>query len=104
MLWELHIGETFIVLHETGNDHDRHAMAVYHDEDLIVGHLPHEILKTCPYFTKHKGKISGKVTGCRIYSEVAGGMEIPYQLKFTSSSRNIQKLKQIYSELNSPAV
>ena len=33
---EPHIGEAFIVLHESGNDHDSHAPtrnAVYHDED-----------------------------------------------------------------------
>ena len=62
-------GEAFIVLHESGNDHDRHEMAVYCDEDpgVIVGHLPRKILKTCDYFTRHEGKISGKVTGHRIY-------------------------------------
>ena len=52
VLWEPHVGET--VLHESGNDHDRHAMAVYRREDLgvIMGHLPREISKTCNYFTR----------------------------------------------------
>ena len=81
----------FVVLHESSNDNDRHAMAIYCDEDpgVIVGHLPREISKTCHYFTRHEGKISGEVTRRRIHSEVAGGMEIPCRLMFTGSSRNI---------------
>ena len=49
VLWEPRVGETFIVIHETGNEHDRHAMVVYRDEEpgVIVGHLPWEIAKTC---------------------------------------------------------
>ena len=89
MLWEPYVGEAFIVLHESGNDYDRHAIAVYRDEDpgVIVGHLPRKISKTCDHFSRHETKISGKVTGCRIYSEVAGGKEIPCRLKFIGSSR-----------------
>ena len=58
------MGETFIVLHESDNDHDRHAVAVYcEDSGVIVEHLPRKILKTCDYSTKHEGNISGKVIG-----------------------------------------
>ena len=44
------------------------AMAVYHNEEpgVIVGHLSREIAKTCYYFTRHKGKISGEVAGSRV--------------------------------------
>ena len=28
VLWERQVGETFIVVHKTGNKHDRHAMVV----------------------------------------------------------------------------
>ena len=84
MLW--HVGETFIALHESGNGHDRHAMAIYRDSEAgVVGHLPQEITKTCHYFTRHDGKISGRVTGRRIHSEEAAGMEIPCLLKFAGS-------------------
>jgi len=40
--------ETFIVVHKTGNEHDRHPMAFNRDEELgiIVGYLPREIAKT----------------------------------------------------------
>ena len=33
VVWEPRVGESFVVLHESGNDNDRHAMAVYRDED-----------------------------------------------------------------------
>ena len=106
VLWKPRVGETFIVVHETGKEHDRHAMAVYRDEEpgVIVGHLPQEIAKTCYYFTRHEGKISGEVAGSRVHSEEAGGLEVPCRLKLTSSSRNLRKLKEVFQQLNSPTV
>ena len=63
-------------------------MAVYREEEpgTVVGHLPREISRTCRYFSKHEGKIRGKVTGPRKYSAEAGGMEIPCELTFTGTS------------------
>ena len=45
VVWEPCVGESFVVLHKSGNDNDRYAMAVYSDENpgVIVGHLPREI-------------------------------------------------------------
>ena len=65
VMWEPHVGEPFITLHESGNGHDRHVMAIYRDSEagVVVGHSPREITKTCHYFTRHDGKISGRVTG-----------------------------------------
>ena len=45
VLWEPRVGETFIVVYKTGNEHGRYAMAVYRDEEpggAIVGNLPWE--------------------------------------------------------------
>ena len=36
-VWEPCVEERFIALHESGNPHDSHAMAVYRDEDPGVG-------------------------------------------------------------------
>ena len=49
VLWEPHVGGTFIALHESGNGHDRHTMAIYQDSKagVVLGHLPREITKTC---------------------------------------------------------
>ena len=53
---------SFIILHETSNDHDRHAMTDYRDKNLgvIVGHLPCKISKICHCFTRHEGKLVDK--------------------------------------------
>ena len=107
VVWEPQYGDVFVSLHKTGNrhDHDWHAMAIYRSEvpGIVVGHLPKEILKMCCYFVRHDGKISGKVIGGRKYSEEAGGMEIPCEFKFTGSARKVRKLRQLLTDLNSPA-
>ena len=36
-VWEPRVEERFIAVHESGNPHDSHAMAVYCDEDPGVG-------------------------------------------------------------------
>ena len=43
------------------NRHDKHVMAVYWDEELlvVVGHLPQEIAEMCFFFTQ-----STKVKSC----------------------------------------
>ena len=63
-VWEPHVEGRFIALHESGNPHDSHVMAVYRNEDpgVIVGHLPRELSRLCHYFTRHEGKITGEVT------------------------------------------
>ena len=68
----------FFAMHEPGNRHDRHAMAVYRMEEpgIVAGHLPREIAKTCYFFAKHDGKIT-EVTGCQVHSEEAGGLKVP---------------------------
>ena len=90
VLWEPCVGETFIALHESGNEHERHVMAIYRDSDagVVVGHLPQEITKTCHYFTRHDGKISRRVTGRRIHSEAGGMNETNFGNIWESPCRN----------------
>ena len=40
---------------------------------------------------KHDGKIT-EVTGCRVHSKEAGGLEVPCRLKFIGCFRNVRKL------------
>ena len=79
VLWEPNVCKRFIVLHEQGNEHNGHALAVYseNEQGVIVVRLPREIAKACYFFAKHDGKISGEVTGCCVHSEEAGGLEVP---------------------------
>ena len=106
MVWEPRRGDLFVPLHESENRHDRYAMAVYRSDvpGIIVGHFPKEISKLYYYLVRHDGKISGKMTGGQKYSEEAGDMEIPCELKFTGSARKVRKLKQLFTDLNSPTV
>ena len=50
-VWELRVEEGFAALHESGNPHNSHAMAVYRDKD--PGHLPWELSRLYHYFTGH---------------------------------------------------
>ena len=45
VLWKPRIRDSFIAIHEEGNKHHKHAMAVYRSEEpaVVVGHLPREI-------------------------------------------------------------
>lgn len=68
------IGDLLVAPHERGNDHDRHTMAVYLDEEpvILVGYLPWEVSKICQLFCEARWGINGKVTGPRRYSEISG--------------------------------
>ena len=90
-VWEPARGDLFVCLHESENRHDRYAMAVYRSETpgVVVGHLPKEISKMCYYFIRHDGKISGKVTGRRQYSEEAGAAAVTLE-RFVQA--NIKRL------------
>ena len=100
-VWEPTRGDLLVCLHGSENRHDQYVMAVYRSDvpGIVVGHLPKEI-----YFIRHDGKISGKVTGRRQYSEEAGGMEVPCELKFSGNARKVRKLRQLLTDLDSPAV
>ena len=91
VLWEPRVCETFIVVHETRNEHDRHAMAFYQDEKLgvIVGHLPWEIAKTCrvQHSTTHymcRWKVLRKPGNCCGWAQRQPFEEISLLLKVRS--------------------
>ena len=103
VLWQPRIRDSFIAVHEEGNKHHKYAMAVYRSEEpaFVVGHLPREIGKACYYFSKHNGQITDVVTGRRVYSDEAGGLEVPCRLTFTGHSKNVTKLEKIFQQFNS---
>ena len=79
------MGEKAKTIRETGNNHDRYAIAVLEDDTLCtVGHLPMEMSKECFYFIRRGGIINVEVTGPRQKSATPGkGMEIPCILQFS---------------------
>jgi len=100
-IWVPVIGEELECEQESGNLHDRYAVAVLKAE-VIVGHVPRKISTLCFIFIRNGGSISSTITGSRRYSYdlAQGGMEVPCTLQFYSDyskkMRNIPNLlKQI---------
>ena len=76
--------------------HDRYAVAVYKDTQ-VVGHVARKISTVCYLFLRKGGAIFCVVTDTRRYSYdlPQGGMEIPCLLKFRGNSNILQKIKQL---------
>ena len=96
-MWRPVIGEQVETFCETGNSHDKHAVAVTLGNAAdVVGHIPKEISKTCFYFIRHKGEITGEVTGRRKHRAACGGMEVPCRLKFYNANEDVlRKAKEL---------
>ena len=67
------IGEMLESQPDTGNEHDRYAIGMVKDGE-IVGHAPKEISRIFQYFIQHNGTISAEVTGHR---KIGKGLEVP---------------------------
>ena len=83
-IWSPCVGEQFETFCEEDNKHDKYAMAVHLKNSLtVVGHILREITRTCHFFIKNKGEITGEVSGRRQYCTAAcGGLEVPCLLTF----------------------
>ena len=63
-IWSPCVGEPFETFCEEDNEHDKYAMAVHLKNSLtVVGHIPREITRTCHFFVRKKGEITGEVSG-----------------------------------------
>ena len=92
--WTLLLGQVLQTSTESGNEHDRFAVAVTKD-DNAVGHLPREISKVV-YFLHHGGEITCEITGRRKRSGVPGkGVEVPYTYAFLGSPKVFKKLVKL---------
>lgn len=100
-VWEPEVGDTFLGQSEMDNAHDHYAVATFRtgDTEEIVGHLPREFSRIAYYFLLHGGTIQGIVTGKRIHSWNAGGMEIWCELWFIGVRKHVEKLRRIFEEL-----
>ena len=97
-IWEAADGEMLDCGRDLHNDHDRYAVSVLKD-GATVGHLPRKISKLCSLFLRRGGSIQCVVTGRRRYSAdlPQGGLEVPCKLLFKASTKEIQKLKRLYT-------
>ena len=73
------IHEEFGCHQESGNEHNRLAIAIFTDGENILAHLPQDISHISFYFLEHDRSITGKVTSKQPHAVVKGEvyMEIP---------------------------
>ena len=76
-IWSPCIGEPFETLYKEDNIHKEYAVAVHLNNCLTVaGHIPREITRTCHFFIKNRGEITGEVSGRQQHCTAAcGGVE-----------------------------
>ena len=63
-------------------------------DDVVVSHMLRNISVTCSVFLRRGGVITCTITGVRQYSNdlPQGGLEVPCRLKFSASSKEINKI------------
>jgi len=66
----------------------------------VVGHIPREITRTCHFFIKNKGEITGEVSGRRQHCTAAcGGLEVPCLLtSYHRDTRVLGKAKELVTK------
>ena len=71
------------------NAQDRFAVAIVKD-DIIVGHVPREVLHLVWHFIEHDGTVNCEVTGRRKHGI---GLEVPCTYVFSAKKKLIRKLR-----------
>ncbi len=97
-IWTPQVGERLETFCEEDNEHDKYVVAVHLENcATVVGHIPREITRTCHFFIKNKGEITGEVSGRRRRCTAAcGGVEVPCLLTFYHrDTRVVQKAKEL---------
>ena len=92
-IWDVTVGEELLCERKLTNLHDRYAIAVIKDEN-VIGHLPQKISCVCSLFLQRGGSIICRVIGTRRYSAdlPQGGLEIPCTSLFEAKIKEIKKL------------
>ena len=102
-VWTPRIDEELTATHESNNNFDRYAIAVFKTlpgttRPSVVGHLPREISRFTYYVIVYGGRVSCKVTNAhhRRSPLVQGGLEIPVLVTVTMElgSNNVQVMKK----------
>ena len=98
-IWDPEIGEQLNCTIERNNPHDRFAVAVT-KEDEIVGHTPKEYSRICSFFLRHGGKISCVVTGARCNRGLAYGLEVPVKYFFVGTESDKTPTSIVTTKVN----
>lgn len=100
-IWTPVIDEELQCRREPANIIDRYAVAVL-KSGTIVGHLPKKISRISSLFIRRGGQIKCEVTGRRRRSAdlVQGGLEVPCDLTFKSTKKELEKINSLLSTLS----
>lgn len=90
-VWTPQLGEKLSLLQEKDNIHDRYAVSVVRDEEL-VGHVPREFSRAVWHFLAHDGHGYAEVTAKRRHGN---GLEVPCTYTFVGSKKLVGKLQNI---------
>lgn len=86
------IGEVLACEREDNNAHDKYAIAVKNEAQLLVGHVPRELSKIFSRFLADYGDIEAQCIGVRYNRGEGKGLEIPVDYRLTRNSNYLEKL------------
>lgn len=93
--WTPSVGEVLTVRRELANEHDRFAVAVLKDGE-VVGHIPCTLSKLTSFFLRYDGNVVFcEVTGERLNRGVQLGVEVLCVYKFYGRQSHLDKLKAL---------
>ena len=95
-VWTPVIDEMLQVAQEDTNEHDEYPVAIT-KAGYIIGHVPRELSRICTFFLMH-GTITCRIIGHR---KKGVGLKVPCVYTFTSSQKNIMKLRSLLEHGNS---
>ena len=77
-MWTPVVGKSLMAVRESGNVHDRNAIALFRG-DMKIGHIPMKISRLCNSFITRGGTIEAVVTGSIQFATdlPQGGLDIP---------------------------
>ena len=93
--WTPHIGQILQTAIESGNEHDRPAVAVR--KDNTVGHMPREISKVEWYFLQHGREIICEISGRRGPVFLVKGRKCLVHT-FLGSPKMIKRLVKLFAD------
>ena len=93
-IWMPVIGEQIKTFCEAGKSHDRYAVAVTRVNDCRGAYSERDC-EDLLLLIKHKGEITGDISGRKHSRAVCEGMEAPCRLKFYNASEVLKKAKEL---------
>ena len=97
-VWTPQVGELHETVCEEDNEHDKYTVVVHlGNSATTIGHIPREITRTCHFFIKSKGEMTGEVSRRRrCCTAPCEGVEVPCLLTFYHrDTRVVEKAKEL---------